>query len=227
MTDIQRRGIGILGGTFDPVHTGHLALAKAAWESLPVARLNFLPAGIPWQKNGITAPEHRLAMLTGAVQALDRDEFGVDPVELHRPGATYTIDTVREYREKAEPSMPIVLVMGEDQWRNLCTWHDWEKLLDYCHFAVANRETALSAPKELEILLKCHRVEASELRLTPSGGIALFRMPAHRASSTEIRESLARLPLRSALARVGEFLPADVLTYILDHKLYGSSQEEV
>lgn len=217
-----RRGIGLVGGTFDPIHQGHLALARAAWEGLALARVTFVPAGNPWQKSGITAPEHRLAMLQAAVRTLPSDQFGIDTQELLRTGPTYTIDTLEAYREKMGPAMPLVLIMGEDQWCNLTTWHRWEDLLKVCHLAIANRENGAKLPQALDFLLQCHRVDAKDLCLTPAGHIALFSMPAHRASATAIRDSLTRLSSREALLRVGDFLHPEVLAYIRDHKLYGT-----
>lgn len=216
-----RRGVGLVGGTFDPVHHGHISLAEAAWEALALARIAFVPAGNPWQKNGITATEHRLAMLELALKDLPSDQFSVDPQELLRMGPSYSIDTLEEYREKMGPSMPLVLILGMDQWCNLTTWHRWEDILKVAHIAVANREMKVETPQKLESLLKCHRVVANELTLSPFGHIAFFTMPVHRASSTTIRNTLSRYPTQKALLEVEDFLSVEVLTYIRDHKLYG------
>ncbi len=224
MSEMIRRGIGLLGGTFDPPHMGHLALASAALSALPLARVNLLPAGHPWQKVGtITSAEHRLAMLKAAVDTLNRDDIGIDAREMLHDGPTYTIDTLEALRERVGPAMPLVLIMGEDQWRNLLTWHRWEALLEKCHIAVANRETSLQLPKALEILLKCHQATPQAICQSAAGAIVHFRMPAHRATSTGIRLAFSTLPLNEALRRQGDALPTEVLTYIREHRLYGTA----
>lgn len=219
--DFLRRGIGLVGGTFDPVHHGHIALAQSAWEALPLARIAFVPAGNPWQKTDISSAEHRLAMLELALKDLPSDQFGVDPQELLRTGPSYSIDTLEHYRKKMGPSMPLVLILGMDQWCNLTTWHRWGDILKLSHIAVVNREMGNKTPQTLESLLKCHRVQPNELTLSSCGHITFFTMPTHRAGSTEIRNTLSRYPTQKALRKVGGFLSTEVLTYIRDHKLYG------
>ena len=172
--DFLRRGIGLVGGTFDPVHHGHIALAQSAWEALPLARIAFVPAGNPWQKTDISSAEHRLAMLELALKDLPSDQFGVDPQELLRTGPSYSIDTLEHYRKKMGPSMPLVLILGMDQWCNLTTWHRWGDILKLSHIAVVNREMGNKTPQTLESLLKCHRVQPNELTLSSCGHITFF-----------------------------------------------------
>lgn len=132
-----RRGLGILGGTFDPVHAGHLCLARAALEAVPLVRVELMPAGEPWQKSRISPGIHRLNMLRIAVEY--EPQCRINTSELCRSGATYTIDTVRRFREVVGPDMPLVLILGSDQWFNLSTWKDWQLLTDFVHIAFCAR----------------------------------------------------------------------------------------
>jgi nicotinate-nucleotide adenylyltransferase len=102
------RVLGLFGGTFDPPHMGHLAVASAALDQLPIANVRFIPAGEPWQKAGrsVTGTAHRLAMTRLA--AADDDRFVVDTVEIDRPGPSYTIDTIRHFGDD------VVLILGAD-----------------------------------------------------------------------------------------------------------------
>ena len=101
-----RRGLGILGGTFDPVHAGHLCLARAALDAVPLVRVELMPAGEPWQKSRISPGIHRLNMLRIAVEY--EPQCRINTSELCRSGATYTIDTVSRLREEVGPDMPLV-----------------------------------------------------------------------------------------------------------------------
>ena len=143
---MMRRGFALLGGTFDPVHRGHLALAEAALEALPILRVDFLPAGDPWQKKRVTSAFHRVTMLRRALQYDPR--FRVDEREVLRPGKTYTIDTLEAIRRRTGDSIPVVLLLGSDQWNNFSTWVRWREITDFAHIAVAAREGVETALDE-------------------------------------------------------------------------------
>jgi nicotinate-nucleotide adenylyltransferase len=139
------RRIGILGGSFDPPHLAHLALARLAKQQLQLDELRWLPAGAPWQKAGrpMTSGEHRAAML----DALLQDEPGhvIDTRELLRSGPTYTIDTVRELQAE-EPGAELFFILGQDQYGRFDTWRDWPELLQRLTLAVAARAGELPTP---------------------------------------------------------------------------------
>ena len=153
-----RRGIGLLGGTFDPVHNGHLSLAREALSQLHLARIDFVPAANPWQKTRVSAAEKRLGLLQAALEG--EPLLRINPIELLREGPTYTIDTLKALREEIGPSVPLVLILGADQWNNLQTWKDWAAFPSYCHLAVANRDVATPAPtkKSIGIWPRCRSI---------------------------------------------------------------------
>lgn len=219
MTSIISRGIGLLGGTFDPVHTGHLALAREALRALHLARVDFLPAPAPWQKNVLTPIDQRLALLEAALEG--HPEFGINLCDVLRDGPTYTIDTVRELRRDVGGSMPLVLLIGADQWSNLHTWRDWEKLTDFASIAICDRGGETAAPRpEVARWAQSRWCDARELTQTPSGRLSRFDMPEHDASSTKIRRLFAELGRSEALRRLALWLPTPTAALIARRRLY-------
>ena len=192
--------VGILGGTFDPVHTGHLVIAEQAREQLQLSEVLFMPAGEPWRKNGraITAPEHRLAMLRLAAE--DNDAFGISDIELRRAGPTYTADTLEALAgERLDDEFHFIV--GADALADLPNWHEPGRIVEHAMLAVAPRSaqdvnvTALNIPGI-------------------TGRIELFDCPRLAISSTEIRERVARG------ASIRYLVPEAVRRYIAEHRLY-------
>ena len=131
------RRVGLFGGSFDPVHNAHLALARAALAELQLDEVRWVPAGQPWQKaRALTAAVHREAMLRLALAGEPR--FVLDRTEIRRPGPSYTLDTVRELAA-AQPGTEWFLIIGHDQYAGLHTWNGWQELLARVTLAVANR----------------------------------------------------------------------------------------
>jgi nicotinate-nucleotide adenylyltransferase len=140
--------IGILGGTFDPPHWGHIRLAEYFSRELVLDELIWLPSGEPWQKGAhITPAKDRLAMTMAAADVL-REEFQtkhistvvtVDPMEIDRSGSSYTIDSAKEFRQQFGPDVSLIWLMGADSLLQLYTWNDWRDLSRYIHLAVASR----------------------------------------------------------------------------------------
>ena len=129
--------VGLFGGTFDPPHVGHLALARAAQQALSLSEVRFMPAGKPWQKaRALTDGAHRAAMVSAAIAG--HTSWRLDKFELSQTGSTYTIDTLKSLYEES-PRTALVLLLGADQFLNLPTWRDWQQLTDYAHLAVAGR----------------------------------------------------------------------------------------
>jgi nicotinate-nucleotide adenylyltransferase len=234
------RAIGLLGGTFDPIHAGHLQLARDALAALPLAQLRLMPAGQPWQKTGVTAGVDRARMVELALAvepAAVRARLVLDARELDRPGPTYTVDTLEQVRAELGAHRPIVLVMGGDQFERLATWHAWQRIPLLAHLAVARRDAApLQLAGAVAALHARARGVPRDLLGTPAGRVVEFAMTPSEATATGIRHALAARALRQGAdapapgantaaatpgtSRLAEWVPAPVLDYIRDHHLY-------
>lgn len=211
--------IGLLGGSFDPIHAGHLALARAACEALRLAQLQLVPAARPWQKGSITDAQERAHMVALAIAGDPR--LHLDRCEIERGGTSYTIDTLREKRGHVGPRRPLVLVIGADQMQRLDTWRDWRAILQFAHLAVALRNDAvLVLSCALQQYYNEHWGGADALLGAPAGRIVEVPMVANDASATEIRSLLAQSPAAEREARLRQIVPAPVLDYIRAHRLY-------
>ena len=209
--------VGLLGGSFDPIHNGHLQLARDALKHLPLAEVRFLPAAQPWQKGPITAAEHRAHMVQLAIAGDSR--FALDMREIERGGITYTIDTLRAVRSQL-PRSSLVLIMGSDQFARLNTWHEWEQLVEMAHIAVAARAGAQPPSSGPMQTLLARKRDAASLTSELSGNIVEFEMTPVNVSATEVR-SLLRQPNSTERAqRLSAMVPDAVLDYIDSHQLY-------
>jgi len=196
LTHASVRRIGLFGGSFDPVHNAHVALAQRALVDLDLTELRWVPAGRPWQKQREMTPAvHREAMVRLAIAGEPR--FVLERCELERSGPSYMLDTVREL-QAATPGAQWVLVIGQDQYAGLHTWHGHAELLARVTLAVAGRPGAADAPHE-------------SLRGVPHEVVGL---PMMEISSTEIRHRVA------AGLSIDNSVPADVARYIALHHLY-------
>jgi len=180
--------IGILGGTFDPVHHGHLRLAIECLERLKLGEVRLIPLHTPPHRAAPhAAPEQRLAMLRMAVR--DMPGLTVDDSELSRGDVSYTIDTVAALRERIGEA-PACLLMGRDAFMTLNTWRRWESLLDYVHIVIADRVNSEShhVVPELNDMLDAFSVsDAAALHRLPAGKIYRVLMPMLDISATQIR----------------------------------------
>jgi nicotinate-nucleotide adenylyltransferase len=217
--------IGILGGSFDPVHTAHLAMADAFATALSLDEVRFLPASRPWQKHGLSASgEARAAMLVAAL-ADHRPAHGryvVDLRELERGGETYTVDTLADLRRELGPSMPIVFLFGADQLVHLDTWRAWEQLWDYAHLAAVTRPgfDVGALPATVARSWTARAGDASAMRAAPAGRSFLLEGLSLDVSATDIRAALATHATSSA--PLERLVPAPVLDYIRVNHLYRS-----
>jgi nicotinate-nucleotide adenylyltransferase len=195
--------IGLLGGSFNPPHAAHLALARVALMQLRLTRVDLMPAGQPWQKSGVqlASAEHRLAMCHAAIDG--ERGMGVEPCETQRTGNTYTVDTLR-FLTQEHPSNRYTLIIGADQARRLDTWHDWQGVLQLCRLAVVARN-------DVEPILP---PAVTELFTQPSWHFDTLHLPAMDVSSSAIRaQILEDKPISNQVS------PA-VERYIVKHSLY-------
>ena len=197
--------IGLLGGSFDPVHLAHLALARCALDALRLDGIRWVPAGDPWQKRArMQSPAaDREAMLRLAIAGEPR--YAVERCELERAGPSYTIDTVAELRAR-EPRTGWFLIVGQDQWARFDTWHRWRDVLRDVTIAVAGRAgeapcapAAVMAenPRVVEVPLPAMAVSSTDIRARAAAGLPLDALvPAAVAGYIE-RRRLYRQPTRS------------------------------
>ena len=210
--------IGLLGGSFDPIHYGHLQLASDALEHLPLREVRFVPAAQPWQKGPITAAAHRAHMVQLAIA--DQARFTLDMREIERGGVTFTIDTLQALRSQ-HPRRPLVLIMGSDQFARLDTWRDWQRVVQLAHVAVATRAGAHTRLSEqLCKLVDDRRADIASLLSNPGGSVVEFAMTPMEASATEVRRLLRQPKSAERAQRLSAMVPAAVLDYIDSHNLY-------
>lgn len=208
--------IGILGGTFDPIHIGHLRPAIEARETLGLAEVRLLPNHIPPHRaSPFCSSEQRLAMV--ALAAAENPGFVVDEREIRRNKPSWTIDTLIDLRQ-ALPDTPLCFLMGMDSLLGLPGWHRWRELLDHAHLVVSQRPGwQPDYPAEVAELLARHRtLDRQDLHRHRHGHIWL-------ADNLPIELSATRL---RALLAAGQdpryLLPASVADYIARHRLYRS-----
>lgn len=219
VTRVALKPIGLLGGSFDPVHVGHLQLARDALRELELAEVRFIPAPQPWQKGPMTDPAHRARMVQLAISG--EPKFVLDMHEIERGGPTYTIDTLHALRSTLGASIPLVLIMGSDQFERLHTWRDWKVIPRLAHIAIARRAgrpPALSA--ELSALVDERRGGVATLSKQSAGSIVEFTMTPVDASATEARRLLGQSRNMKSDARLAAIVPPAVLDYIRAHRLY-------
>lgn len=213
---IKMELIGIFGGTFNPIHNGHLLLAETVLNTLHCTQIRVIPAAVPPHKEtpAVTA-QHRAAMVKLAIQ--DHPQFVLDTCELDRQGPSYTIETLHLLSNRF-PKHALCLIMGQDSYSKLPTWHRWQELLDYCHLLVIHRadlEPKLSVHAEHAEKFVASEALASTFTTAKHGFVGYFPESPPAISSTMIREELAR---QSTL--LADHLPAAVLSYIHQHHLY-------
>jgi nicotinate-nucleotide adenylyltransferase len=185
-----------MGGTFDPIHHGHLVAASEVQQSFGLDEVIFVPTGQPWQKGRVSPAEHRYLMTVIATASNPR--FTVSRVDIDRPGPTYTIDTLRDLKEE-HPDDDLYFISGADAIAQILTWRDVGRLWELAHFVAVSRP-------------------GHELSITglPSGDVSLLEVPALAISSTDCRSRVSKgFP-------VWYLVPDGVVQYITKHHLYRS-----
>lgn len=212
--------IGILGGTFDPIHFAHLRLALEAREQLGLDHVRFIPSARPPHRDTPqTSPEHRLAMVQLAIA--DQSGFVADPIELHRTQQSYTIDTLTSLRAQFGPDRSLCLLMGADAFVLLETWKRWRNLFDYAHIAVAHRPgfPPQDWPQKMgEDLREAFDVrqtnDASTIALKAHGSVFPIAITQMDISASRVRTMFAQHQSPRYL------IPESVLGYIERNQLY-------
>lgn len=191
------RRVGVMGGTFDPIHHGHLVAAAQVAEQLQLAEVVFVPTGQPWQKHpgGVSAPEHRYLMTLLAT--VDNPSFSVSRVDIDRGGPTYTVDTVAELAAQLPADTSLYFITGADALASIMSWRDHERLVEMAHFVGVTRPG--------------HELVDPGL---PGAEVTLLEVSALAISSTECRQ-------RAAEGLTLDYLvPTPVAQYIAKNRLY-------
>lgn len=214
--------IGILGGTFDPIHYGHLRMAQELAEALELSEVRFIPAANPPHRNApVASAVHRAAMARLAISG--NPLFQLDDCELQRfilSGApSYTIDTLLALRQQIEDDTALCLILGSDAFMGLASWHRWQELLGLCHIVVAHRPNAEPQPERMPPALQaCWRKAMTEnikdLHSENAGRIYMQRITPLDISASNIREDLRRGTSPRYL------MTDDVINYIKAYQLY-------
>ena len=214
------RRVGVLGGTFDPPHLGHLRAAEVARDALGLDEVLFVPAAEPPHKpqGRVSGASRRLQMVELATSG--RKDFRASSIELERGGASYTIETLEELHRKA-PETAFVFVTGSDAFRDIRTWRRWEDLLSSYSFVVHERPgDDLDAAADVVPESLRGRLVAPEVLRGGGEGIALLRRPMLYVSSTELRGAVGR---RESIAFL---VPDAVEAYIRQNRLYTLEEED-
>ncbi|MES2918079.1 MAG: nicotinate-nucleotide adenylyltransferase [Pseudomonadota bacterium] len=205
---------GLFGGSFDPVHLGHVATAEALRDTLGLREIRFLPAARSPLKAAATADVHRVAMLERALAG--HPGLVLDCSELEHPAPSYTIDTLRRLRAALGPAEPLVFILGLDSFLELPRWKDWQALTDVAHLLVVNRPG--SHPRFVAALAEWldSRLapDIATLRTSPAGRVLLVDTPPRDIASRTIRAAV-----RAGRDTAGWLNPA-VRDYIDLHHLY-------
>jgi nicotinate-nucleotide adenylyltransferase len=192
----RRRRVGVMGGTFDPIHHGHLVAASEVAQRFELDEVIFVPAGQPWMKEGVSLAEHRYLMTVIATASNPR--FTTSRVDIDRGGPTYTIDTLRELRQ-LHPDADLFFITGADAVAQIVEWKDVDELWELAHFVAVSRPG-----------------HALSIRGLPEQGVSSLVVPALAISSTDCRRRVDRgFP-------VWYLVPDGVVQYISKHRLYRS-----
>ena len=209
--------IGLLGGTFNPIHFGHLRMAQELADALSLDEVRFIPSANPPHKAvPKVSAKQRAEMVRMAIA--DNPLFKLDTRELERIGASYTIDTLVSLREELGASVALCLIMGSDAFVHLNTWARWQELLNYCHIILVQRPNTAQQPKlagELATLLEENYTEnIADLSQKPAGYIHMQAITPQDISSTDIRKALKN----KLSARY--LVPEKLIDYLFKYKLY-------
>ena len=198
MTVASTPRIGVMGGTFDPIHHGHLVAASEVAQSFDLDEVIFVPTGQPWQKEDVSLSEHRYLMTV--IATASNPQFTVSRVDIDRSGPTYTIDTLRDLKAQ-RPDADLYFITGADAVAQILSWRDHDELWDLAHFVAVSRPGHVLSTEGL-----------------PSEDVSQLEIPALAISSTDCRDRVGRGH------PVWYLVPDGVVQYIAKHHLYRSKE---
>ncbi len=209
--------IGIIGGTFDPIHFGHLRPALEISQQLALEELRFIPSATPphrWQPEA--SAQQRLAMVELAIK--DIPQFVLDDREYQREGASYTVDTLQSIRKEVGNTTPLCIILGMDAFKSFTQWYQWQKILTLCHIVISSRPHYDDSP--IEKWMQSHHCNDSALLLqSPAGKLYFCDVTQLDISATEIRQTI------KAGGSPRYLTSKDVADYIQDNTLYQTSNK--
>lgn len=210
---IENKRIGLLGGTFDPVHLGHLEIANRLLKKLHLAQVQFIPNANPPHRQAIASIQDRLAMVKLAIA--DYKNFIVNDVEIKKSELSYTVDTLKIVKQQLKHKT-LCFIVATDTFSKINQWKDWQAILNYCHLIVAPRP-GFPLPNESWVInfLNHHQIKTSaQLSEKDSGSILIKDISKSKTSATKIRSVLAKGHYPK------DMLPSSVIDYIKQHNLY-------
>lgn len=210
--------IGILGGTFDPIHNGHLRIALELYQALGLAQIRFIPSAQPPHRGQPQASaQQRIQMLELAIQG--QAGFQMDLREQQREGMSYSVDTLTELRQELGET-PVCFIVGSDAFEDLDTWHEWQRLFDLCHFIVAYRPGWVHAQSKMAKKLAERMIsDPAQLQNQANGHILPWPVTQLAISATEIRKQIQQGKSPRYI------VPEAVHHYIAEHRLYQTNTQ--
>lgn len=224
MSRLESSFIGIFGGTFDPIHYGHLRIAEEIVETISLREMRFVPAGMPRLRSAPAAsPQHRAAMVYAAIQ--NNPRFVLDEREACRPGMSYSVESLRELRQEMRGEVTLCFVLGADAFMRLAEWHSWRELFQLCHIIIAARPGHVLATSH-DVLPQELREECAQRWVFSAGSLAgasnglIYVAPTTLLdiSATAIRTRIG------AKSSVRYLLPDAVVDYIETNHLYSGEE---
>ena len=197
----MKRRIGIMGGTFDPIHHGHLVAANEEADLYELDQVVFVPTGQPWQKGDQVSPAEDRYLMT-VIATASNPQFHVSRVDIDRPGPTYTVDTLRDLRREYGPDAELYFITGADALARILSWKDAEEVFGLAHFIGVTRPGFPLSDAHL-----------------PADSVSLVQVPAMAISSTDCRARVA------AGKPIWYLVPDGVVQYISKRKLYRADTE--
>jgi len=202
----------VMGGTFDPVHAGHIKSARQLAEVMDYSCIHMMPCGDAYHKQGVTNAEHRLAMLSLALEQEAR--LAVDARETLRDGATFTVETLKQLRQELGSNAHICWVIGTDTARSIRTWHHWQKVFELANVIVIDRGADVLDISETQDWPATAIKDKTIFKQQAKGCFIQLALEPVEVSSTEIRDALYKQE------SVGDHVPQPVMNYIEQHGLY-------